>query len=229
GVKRRCGRLVPELPWHAGGGRRLGPAPRRSASGVSSQTALVLQAPATRERSGHAAGMRATNSGTDRGRGGLYSVEMSTRSPQLVLLAALLLAPTATFAQEDDFDLSELRQEIEVLRREVKALRTRIDTLEAKREGKTASPSSGSTQEASGTTISRTDKAAELRARWSRVMRGMTGAEVTDAIGEPAGKLTLDGRPVWYYVYAGIGRGSVIFDGGGRVSSWQAPTPGWSW
>jgi len=29
--------------------------------------------------------------------------------------------------------------------------------------------------------------------------------------------------------YYGIGRGSVVFDGGGRVSSLQAPTPGWSW
>ncbi len=51
---------------------------------------------------------------------------------------------------------------------------------------------------------------------------------MSGTLGEPTAKLLLDGRPVWYYVYAGVGRGSVVFDGGGRVSTLQAPALGWS-
>ncbi len=46
-------------------------------------------------------------------------------------------------------------------------------------------------------------------------------------LGKPEGELRIDGNPVWYYVHPGIGRGSVFFNGDGRVSSAQSPTFGW--
>jgi hypothetical protein len=151
------------------------------------------------------------------------------------LVAGVLLFPSA-LAHAGDADLRELQTEVEILRREVKALHVRIETLEGKRESaaaraptsepvvaRTNAPPTGKTDNM------RTDSIVALKLRWSKVAPGMTGPEVTETIGEPAAKLAIDGRPVWYYIYAGIGRGSVMFDGGGRVSSLQAPAVGWSW
>jgi hypothetical protein len=69
---------------------------------------------------------------------------------------------------------------------------------------------------------------AALRANWSNVKAEMGQAEVTRLLGEPTRKLTIDGRTVWYYVYPGIGTGSVFFTDKGRVSSRQWPF-GWGW
>lgn len=147
---------------------------------------------------------------------------------------ALLFASTLAFAQQIDVD--ELQIEIQVLRREVKALRLRIESLEAKggagvRTASLAQPQAKQTNMDSPAHVQAdepvSDQVATLMRRWSKVASGMTGREVEEAIGEPAAKLTIDGRPVWYYSYAGVGRGSVMFDGGGRVSSLQAPVGGW--
>jgi hypothetical protein len=144
---------------------------------------------------------------------------------------ALWFASTLAFAQQTDVD--ELQIEIQVLRREVKALRLRIESLEAKggagvRSASLAQPQANMDSPAHMQADEPvTDQVATLMRRWSKVASGMTGREVEEAIGEPAAKLTIDGRPVWYYSYAGVGRGSVMFDGGGRVSSLQAPVGGW--
>jgi hypothetical protein len=153
-----------------------------------------------------------------------------------ILVPCVFLFSTA-HARGDDTELRELQTEVEILRREVKMLHARIESLEGKRESATArAPTSEpavartNTPPPSGSTDDRrADSVVALKLRWSKVAPGMTGPEVAEAIGEPAAKLAIDGRPVWYYVYAGIGRGSVMFDGGGRVSSLQAPAVGWSW
>jgi outer membrane protein assembly factor BamE (lipoprotein component of BamABCDE complex) len=66
-----------------------------------------------------------------------------------------------------------------------------------------------------------------LRESWSHVEKGMTQAEITGLLGAPSRELTIDGKLVWYYYYAGIGGSSVFFNGDGRVSSKQRPTVGW--
>ena len=46
-------------------------------------------------------------------------------------------------------------------------------------------------------------------------------------LGKPEKALRIDGSLVWYYIYPGIGRGSVFFNGDGRVSTTQSPGLGW--
>jgi hypothetical protein len=152
-----------------------------------------------------------------------------------MLVAGVLLFPSA-LAHANDAELRELQTEVEILRREVKVLHARIEILEGKRESATpraptSEPAVARTNAppAGNTDNMRADSIVALKLRWSKVAPGMTGPEVAETIGEPAAKLAIDGRPVWYYVYAGIGRGSIVFDGGGRVSSLQAPAIGWSW
>ena len=64
---------------------------------------------------------------------------------------------------------------------------------------------------------------AALRANWSKVVKEMDQAQVTDLLGPPSKQSTLDGRKVWYYYYPGTGGGSVFFTDAGRVSSRQSP------
>jgi hypothetical protein len=65
-----------------------------------------------------------------------------------------------------------------------------------------------------------------LRANWAQIKPAMAQADVTRLLGAPTKKFTLDGRHGWYYVYPGIGTGSVFFTDEGRVTSRQAPF-GW--
>ena len=67
---------------------------------------------------------------------------------------------------------------------------------------------------------------AALKDRWSQVRPALGQGDVARLLGTPSSKFTLDGRRVWYYVYPGIGRGSVFFTDEGRVSSLQSPF-GW--
>jgi hypothetical protein len=159
------------------------------------------------------------------------------RGLAILVPAVFLFSIVPGHARAEDAEVTELQVEVEILRREVKALHARIETLEGKREGAAArAPTSepvvartNAPPPTGKTDNMRTDSIVALKLRWSKVAPGMTGPEVTETIGEPAAKLAIDGRPVWYYIYAGIGRGSVMFDGGGRVSSLQAPAVGWSW
>lgn len=64
---------------------------------------------------------------------------------------------------------------------------------------------------------------AALKDRWSQVRPSLRQDDVTRLLGTPSSKFTIDGRHVWYYVYPGIGRGSVFFTDAGRVSSLHSP------
>jgi hypothetical protein len=46
-------------------------------------------------------------------------------------------------------------------------------------------------------------------------------------LGAPEKVMRIDGALVWYYVYPGIGPGSVFFNASGKVSSRQSPSLGW--
>lgn len=67
---------------------------------------------------------------------------------------------------------------------------------------------------------------ATLRNHWAQVRPDMAQADVTRLLGAPSKKFTLDGRTGWYYVYPGLGSGSVFFTDAGLVSSTHAPF-GW--
>jgi len=55
----------------------------------------------------------------------------------------------------------------------------------------------------------------------------MKQAEVKETLGPPTRETLINGKVVWYYYYAGLGAGSVFFNGDGRASSSQSPNLGW--
>ena len=63
-----------------------------------------------------------------------------------------------------------------------------------------------------------------LNDQWHSVKAGMSGEEIRKLLGTPSREFTLDGKPVWYYSYPGIGNGSVMFSRDGHtVAGWQHP------
>jgi DNA-binding transcriptional MerR regulator len=63
-----------------------------------------------------------------------------------------------------------------------------------------------------------------LKDQWHSIMAGMSYEEIRKLLGTPSRELTLDGKPVWYYAYPGIGNGSVMFGRDGHtVVGWQHP------
>jgi hypothetical protein len=66
-----------------------------------------------------------------------------------------------------------------------------------------------------------------LREQWRSVKAGMSREEIRERLGTPSREYTLDGKPVWYYTYPGIGNGSVLFSRSGHtVAGWQYPPYG---
>ena len=66
-----------------------------------------------------------------------------------------------------------------------------------------------------------------LKAQWRSIKAGMSGEEIRKLLGTPSREFALDGKPVWYYSYPGIGNGSVMFSRDGHtVAGWQHPPYG---
>jgi hypothetical protein len=70
---------------------------------------------------------------------------------------------------------------------------------------------------------------AVLKKAWRQVEPGIASQKVHDLLGAPTQELTINGKLAWYYVYPGIGAGSVFFNDSRRVSSKQSPPLGISW
>jgi SmpA/OmlA family protein len=142
------------------------------------------------------------------------------------VVVLMSLALSARWVHAQDTQASSLQKEVEELRREVKSLQEQVKTL--KTEPPPAPPAQTQTQPAPANPAKpATDSIVALRESWSHVEKGMTQAEITGLLGAPSRELTIDGKLVWYYYYAGIGGSSVFFNGDGRVSSKQRPTVGW--
>jgi hypothetical protein len=66
-----------------------------------------------------------------------------------------------------------------------------------------------------------------LKEQWHSIKAGMGSEEIRELLGTPSRKFTIDGKPVWYYAYPGIGNGSVMFNRDGHtVAGWQHPPYG---
>ena len=129
-------------------------------------------------------------------------------------LVALLLSTQA--AGQDD-ELARLREEAAVLRQSLDRLDARIRALE-RNAGAASAPADYSRS---------IDALAALKRGWSQVVPGLPEDKVEALLGKPEKVLRIDNTPVWYYIYPGIGRGSVFFNASGKVSDRQAPGVGW--
>jgi outer membrane protein assembly factor BamE (lipoprotein component of BamABCDE complex) len=70
---------------------------------------------------------------------------------------------------------------------------------------------------------------AALKKAWNQVRSGVASEEVKGLLGSPAEEFKINGKLAWYYVYPGIGAGSVFFNDDGRVSSSRSPVFGFGW
>jgi outer membrane protein assembly factor BamE (lipoprotein component of BamABCDE complex) len=68
-----------------------------------------------------------------------------------------------------------------------------------------------------------------VRKQWSEIRPGTPKARVDVLLGTPQRVMRINGDLVWYYVYPGIGRGSVFFSAEEKVTAVQPPAAGWSW
>ena len=155
----------------------------------------------------------------------------------LPALVSLMLAvvPAARATEPND---GALRQDVNALKELVRDLEHRVSVLEA---GSTVVPKAAQPAPTAaaapatpiaalqpGASLGYVSPEAALRANWSKVKEDMDAAAVTRLLGAPSKKFTVDGRTVWYYVYPGIGGGSIFYTDAGRVSSRQSPF-GWGW
>ena len=132
-------------------------------------------------------------------------------------------------AGQDD-SLPRLRQDTQQLRRSLDQLEARIRAL----ENREPSPDAGASAPAGDSPGARAAPAhasspVSMKRNWSQVRPGTPDDEVRALLGKPEKELRIDGNPVWYYVYPGVGRGSVFFTADRKVSSAQEPASGWSW
>jgi hypothetical protein len=176
---------------------------------------------------------------------------MKIALPLLASLACMALAgvPTARAAEPD---VAALQHDVQALRAMVLNLQTRVGQL----EGRPAAPAAAVAAAPTPTPAPAVPQAvpasalavvpaaapvaaavaaapagyvspeAALRNHWAQVRPEMAQADVTRLLGAPSKKFTLDGRTGWYYVYPGLGSGSVFFTDAGLVSSTHAPF-GW--
>jgi hypothetical protein len=145
-------------------------------------------------------------------------------------VAFALSAPR--LAHGEDGELARLRQEAVDLRQALESVEARIRVLETRDpadpgESAQAVSQRGNSAPAAQNAPAAMDALVTLKRNWSQVVPGITREEVQALLGAPGNVLRIDGTPVWYYAYPGIGRGSVFFREDGTVSSRQAPPLGW--
>ncbi len=147
-----------------------------------------------------------------------------------------LAAPSAWADPADE--LARLREEAAQFRQSLENLEARIQALENQQRTRDGPPTGalrGSPEPAPGSGAASLPNASPnsisvliaLKKNWSQVQPGTSEDRVQALLGKPERMLRIDGNLVWYYIYPGIGRGSVFFRSDGSVASTQSPSPGW--
>ena len=141
---------------------------------------------------------------------------------RFLLLAAVLVSMPAYADRADD--IARLREEAAVLRQSLEKLEAEIRALEV------ASPEAAARPEAPIRPEAQKQQAepslVSVHRSWSEIRRGLSKERVGEVLGAPGSILHINGDLVWYYVYPGIGKGSVFFDRAENVTAVQAPNFG---
>ena len=138
------------------------------------------------------------------------------RSLLFAVAAAAVLTANAQTADE----LTALKQEQARLRQSLNEIDRRIRVLEGATAPVAMTAPAGDGQLASFVT---------LRQAWSEIKPGIMKARVDETLGKPAREMRINSDLVWYYVYPGVGNGSVFFNSEEKVTAAQPPRSGWSW
>ena len=168
------------------------------------------------------------------------------RRPSLAALGIVIALITPSAWADQTEELSRLRQEAAQIRQSLEKLEAKIQAIEnplgnqgSHLDTRPSEHSSGATTQmqrapnagaanAPDAALTSISSLVEMKQNWLQVQRGTPEERVQKLLGKPEKVLRIDGNLVWYYVYRGIGRGSVFFDGNGKVSATQPPSLGWS-
>jgi hypothetical protein len=137
--------------------------------------------------------------------------------------AAALTVASPVHADPAD-ELARLRKDAAQMRQSLDDLDARIRALES---GTSVPPTPSATTNSSA----RQPDASYfvLQQSWSKIAPGTPKDRVDALLGKPEREMRINGDLVWYYVYPGLGRGSVFFNAAGKVAAAQPPRLGWSW
>ena len=138
----------------------------------------------------------------------------------LAVMAALGMTALPAGADPAD-DVTQLRQEMERMRQSMDVLEAKIHALEAQNAAPQVAPPAQLKQPSFSYVA--------LQRDWSEVGRGTSKTRVEELLGKPERELRINGDLVWYFVYPGLGRGSVFFNSAGNVTATQPPRVSWSW
>ena len=166
-----------------------------------------------------------------------------------VLSFAVACITSVPGTHAEDNDMRMLRQQVEELKDTIRQLQERVNALDKNdaaawvpatiAPATATAPAQASPPRAmeTGPATDRStptgrapadDKVVILRNSWRRISTGMRQADVKETLGPPTKEMLINAKVVWYYYYAGLGAGSVFFNGDGRISSSQAPNLGWN-
>jgi len=157
----------------------------------------------------------------------------SSRLEQLSAALFVGLAAALLSAHAQEQDPASLQKEVDQLRQEVQSLKEQVKSLHETAPAATPPQTQPEVKQPAPNPVEPVPakppagSITALRESWSHVEKGMTKAQIEEALGPPTNELTINGKLVWYYYYPGIGGSSVFFNGDGRVSSRQRPTVGW--
>lgn len=136
-----------------------------------------------------------------------------------LLLAVSVAAALPASAQISD-ELTALKQEQARLRQSLDEIDRRIRALEGTSAPAGMTPPAVEVRQTTPLT---------LQHAWSEIKPGVMKTRVDQILGKPAREMLINSDRVWYYVYPGIGNGSVFFNSQDKVTAAQPPRPGWSW
>lgn len=160
----------------------------------------------------------------------------------ILLVISLLVLPGIRPVRAEGSDIAALRIQVQELQQAVSVLQRQVADLQSQLR-----PSNTATRQVPPeTNYSRPRETAPrddipaasdqpalskeaIRDSWHALKRGMSDQDVYKLIGAPTSRFKLNNKPVWYYDYQGVGRGSVMFSNEGKLISWQAPPTHWLW
>ena len=140
------------------------------------------------------------------------------------LVAFMAAACAAGLAAAQQADVDALKAEAARMRQSLDELDARIRAAEGERSvAPAAAPAAKpDSKEPAGSYVS-------VQQSWSQVRTGLPKERVDALLGKPERVMQINGDDVWYYVYPGLGRGSVFFNSKGIVTASQPPRIGWGW
>ncbi|MHB8252526.1 MAG: hypothetical protein ACYDEV_02210 [Acidiferrobacter sp.] len=106
--------------------------------------------------------------------------------------------------------------ETAALQAQVKSLQAQVRDLKAQLHTGVTVPPPPSSAESANSVFA-------WRHQWRQIRTKMTEPEILRLLGKPQQVLHIGSGPVWYYHYAEIGSGSVVFNNSHQVLVWQEP------